>query len=310
MWKNKKGRKSIIDLKHTYLIEGLNLDRFINSAKNKGIALYNVKKIGNKRLIVSVSYQQSKNFFANAKELCYNIKKIRERGVALPLVRLWKSTGVLLGVIIFSTSAFFFNDYIYDFSFVGSGSVYKREVLSYLNGIGVKEYQRFSKFDFEKIEDGVLADNKNLSFVSIEKHGNTLLIELSLASDNVDRLDGNIYSLVSNVDGVIEKINVYRGTALVKNGDSVKKGDLLVDGYMTIKEQTIKINILASLSIIAEQEFIYTSTEDNQEEKAELFARSKLLDNEILQTTTTKQVENDIFVYKTNLKYRYIIYVG
>ncbi len=278
--------------------------------KNKGITLYNVKKISNKRLIVSVSYQESKIFFANAKELCYNIKKIKEKGAFLPIVKLWQSAGVLIGAIIFLISTFFFNDFIYEISFSGSGSVYKREVLSYLNGIGVKQYQRFSNFDFEKIEDGVLAYNKNLSFVAIEKHGNTLLVDLALATDSVDRLKGDVYSLTSSVNGVIEKINVYRGTALVKKGDYVNKGDLIVDGYMTIKEQTVKINVLASLSIIAEEQFVYSSTQDNQEEKAELLARANLAEKEIVETITTKEKGKNSFIYKTIVKYRYIIYVG
>ncbi len=310
LWQNKKGGKGLIDVKYTYSIEGLNLDRFINTVKSKGITLYNVKKIGNKRLIASVSYQESKIFFAKAKELCYNIKKIKEKGKFLPLVKLWQSAGILVGGIIFCLSAFFFNDFIYDFSFVGSGSVYKREILSYLNSVGVKEYQRFSFFDFERIEDGVLADNKNLSFVSIEKHGNTLLIDSALAVDSVDRLDGNVYSLYSQVNGVIEKINVYRGTALFKKGDYVKKGDLIVDGYMLVKEQVVKINVLASLSIIAEDEFVFSTNEDNAQEKAELLALSTLTDKEILHLITTKERENDCFIYKTIVKYRYIIYVG
>ncbi len=310
MWKNKKDRKGLIDVKYTYLIEGLNLDRFINSMKNKGITLYNIKKTSNKRLIVSVSYQESKIFFANAKELCYNIKKIKEKGLGLPLIKMWRGMGVLVGTILFCFSTIFFNDFIYEISFSGSGSVYKREVLSYLNSVGVKEYQRFSSFDFERIEDGVLADNKNLSFVAIEKHGNTLLIDLALATDSVDRLDGNVYSLTSAVNGTIEKINVYRGTAIVKKGDYVNKGDLLVDGYMTIKEQTVKINVLASLSIIAEEQFLYSSKKDNEEEKAELLARANFTDKEILQTKTEKEKEKGSFIYKTMIKYRYIIYVG
>ncbi len=310
MWKDKKGRKGLIDLKFTYLIEGLNLDRFINSVKNKGITLYNAKKISNKQLIVSVSYYDSKKFFANAKELCYNIKKIKEKGKSLPLVKMWKGLGIFVGMIIFSLSTFFFNDFIYEFSFVGSGSVYKREVLSYLNSIGVKEYQRFSKFDFEKIEDEVLADNQNLSFVSIEKHGNTLVIDSAIATDKIDRLNGNVYFLTSDVFGTIEKINVYRGTALVKKGDYVKKGDLLVDGYMTIKEQVVKINVLASLSIIAEEQFVYFSEADNEQEKAELLACANFTDKEILECITTKEEGNNGFIYKTMVKYRYIIYVG
>ena len=310
MRKNKNGGKGLIDVKYTYSIEGLNLDRFINSMKNKGITLYNIKKTSNKRLIVSVSYQESKIFFANAKELCYNIKKIKERGIGLPLIKMWRGVGVLVGTIIFCISTFFFNDLIYEISFSGSGSVYEREVLSYLNGIGVKRYQRFSNFDFERIEDGVLADNKNLSFVAIEKHGNILLVDLALATDSVDRLDGNVYSLTSAVNGVIEKINVYRGTALVKKGDYVQKGDLIVDGYMTVKEQVVKINVLASLSIIAEEQFTYSSKEDNEEKKAELLARANFFDEEILESITTKERENGSFIYKTMLKYRYIIYVG
>ena len=310
MRKNKKGGKGLIDLKYTYVIEGLNLDRFINSIKNKGITLYNAKKVGNKRLIVSVSCQESKIFFAKAKELCYNIKKIKETGKFLPLVKLWQSAGILVGSIIFCLSVFFFNDFIYDFSFVGTGSVYKREILSYLNSVGVKEYQRFSFFDFERIEDGVLSDNKNLSFVSIEKHGNTLVIDSAIAVDNVDRLDGNVYSLFSQVNGVIEKINVYRGTALFNKGDYVKKGDLIVDGYMLIKEQVVKINVLASLSIIAEEEFVYSSNQDNMQQKAELLALSSLTDKEIVQTITTKDIKNDCFIYKTIVKYRYIQYTG
>ncbi|MBO7149924.1 MAG: sporulation protein YqfD [Clostridia bacterium] len=310
MWKNKKGGKGLIDVKYTYLIEGLNLDRFINSMKNKGITLYNIKKTSNKRLIVSVSYQESKIFFANAKELCYNIKKIKEKGLGLPLIKMWRGVGVLVGIIIFCFSTFFFNDFIYEISFSGSGSVYKREVLSYLNSVGVKEYQRFSSFDFERIEDGVLADNSNLSFVAIEKHGNTLLVDLALATDNVDRLDGNVYSLTSAVNGTIEKINVYRGTALVKKGDYVNKGDLLVDGYMTIKEQTVKINVLASLSIIAEEQLLYSSKKDNEQEKAELLARANFTDKEILECITIKEKQKASFIYKTMIKYRYIIYVG
>ena len=310
MRKNKKGGKGLIDVKYTYSIEGLNLDRFINSMKNKGITLYNIKKTSNKRLIVSVSYQESKIFFANAKELCYNIKKINEKGIGLPLIKMWRGVGVLVGAIIFCLSTFFFNDLIYEISFSGSGSVYKREVLRYLNSVGVKKNQRFSNFDFERIEDGVLADNKNLSFVAIEKHGNTLLVDLALATDSVDRLDGNVYSLISTVNGVIEKLNVYRGTALVKKGDYVKKGDLIVDGYMTVKEQVVKINVLASLSIIAEELFTYSSKEDNQENKAELLARANFTDKEILESITTKEKQNGSFIYKTMLKYRYIIYVG
>ena len=310
MWKNKGDRKSLSGVKETYLVEGLNLDRLINSAKNRGLTLENVKKIANKRLIVTLSLRDSKKFFALSKELCYNIKKIRQSGKALALFKGWQRLGVVIGAIIFCFSSCFFSDLVYGFSFHGSGSVYEREVLYCLNQMGVKKYKRFSSFDFEKIEDEILAKNKNLSFLSITKHGNTLRVESSLATDNVDRLNGNVYSLVSEVDGVIEKINVYRGTALVKKGDAVKKGDIIIDGYMTIKEQVVKINVLATVSIIATEQFYYSSSLDNQEEKAFLLARGQLIDKEILEYSVEKKQNQGQFDYITFVKYRHVIYVG
>ena len=310
MWKNKVVRKNLGGVKQTFLVEGLNLDRLINTAKNSGLILENIKKTSNRRLIVSLSLRDSKKFFALSKELCYNIKKIKQFGKTLPLLKAYQRLGVVIGAVLFVALSCFFNDLIYGFSFSGSGSVYEREVLYYLNELGVKPYSRFSDFDFEKIEDQILSKNKNLSFVSIKKHGNRLDIESSLATDNVERLNGNVYSVISEVDGVIEKINVYRGTALVKKGDFVKKGDVLVDGYMTIKEQVVKINVLATVSITATQEFYYSSSLDNQEDKAFLLAKGELLDKEIVEFSTTKTQKDNEFVYITTVKYRYVLYVG
>ena len=310
MWKNKVDRKSLGGVKETYLVEGLNLDRLINTAKNRGLTLENVKKTSNRRLIVSLSLRDSKKFFALNKELCYNIKKIRQSGRALPLLKAWQRLGVVVGAIIFVVSTCFFNDLIYGFSFCGSGSVYEKEVLYYLNQMGVKQYARFSSFDFERIEDEILAKNKNLSFVSISKNGNRLNIESSLASDNVDRLNGNVQQVISEVDGVIEKINVYRGTALFKKGDLVKKGDKIVDGYMTIKEQVVKINVLANITIIATEQFYYSSNLDNEEEKAFLLAKATLYDKEIIEHETQKIQKENQFDYLTTVKYRYVLYVG
>lgn len=310
MWKNKIVRKNLGGVNQTFLVEGLNLDRLINTAKNRGLTLENVKKISNRSLLVSLSLRDSKKFFALSKELCYNIKKIRQSGKTLPILKACQRLGVVMGAIVFVGLSCFFNDLIYGFSFSGSGSVYEREVLLYLTELGVKPYSHFSAFDFERIEDEILAKNKNLSFVSIKKNGNRLNIESSLANTNVDRLNGKVSSIISEVDGEIEKINVYRGTALVQKGDFVKKGDLLVDGYMTIKEQVVKINVLANLSIIVTQEFCYSSSLDNEQNTAILLAKGELLDKEIVEYSTQKTQKEDKFVYITTVKYRYVLYVG
>jgi len=310
LWKNNKRGKNFLGVKATYMVEGLNLDRFLLSAKNRGITLFDIKKITNKRLIVSVSIKESAKFFAIAKELCYNIKKIKEKGVLLPLLMLWRKAGIVVGAVIFCLSCYFYNDFIYGFSFSGSGSVLEKEVLAYLNGVGIKPYTRFSNIDIETLEDQILSKSPQLSFVGITKKGNTLCFDLALATDKTDTLLGNVYSLTSNESGVIERIKVYRGTAVKKVGDKVNAGDLIVDGYMTIKEQTVKINVIATVSIIVSQEFTYIDKEVGQEQKAIILAKAMAYDKDIVWASCKCQKEQDTYIYTTTLNYRYIIYAG
>ena len=310
MRKDTKRGKNFIGVKNTYLVQGLNLDRFLLVAKNKGITLYDIKKITNKRLIVSVSIKESENFFAIAKELCYNIKKIKEKGVLLPLLMLWRKVGIVIGAIIFCTACYVYNDFIYGFTFTGSGSVCEKEVLAYLNGQGIKPLTRFSDINIERLEDQILSINPHLSFVGITKKGNNLCFDLALASQNTDTLSGNVYSLKSDVSGTVERIKVYRGTAVVKEGEKVMSGDLIVDGYMTIKEQTVKINVIATVSLIVSKEFTYFDKEPGKQDKATLLAKAMMEDNDVVSISSSCKKDKDTYIYTTTINYRYIIYAG
>jgi len=146
--------------------------------------------------------------------------------------------------------------------------------------------------------------------VSLEKHGNTLMVDLALANSQVDRLNSQIYSLYSTVDGVVESLKVYRGTPLVKVGDKVENGALLVDGYMVIKEKTVKINVLASVSVINEQKFIYIDELDNAEDKAILLAEAHFSDSQIVSLSVEKYAKDKEFIYEVSVKRRIIIHAG
>ena len=279
-------------------------------AKNKGLTLYNIKKITNKRLLVSLSLKESQNFFAITKELCYNIKKVKENGKALPLLMLWRKVGIVVGAVIFTLACYFYNDFIYDFSFSGSGGALEKEVLAYLNGVGIKKFSRFSDINIERLEDQILADNKNLSFVGITKKGNVLCFNLALAKNDVERLNGNVQSLNSQISGIVESIKVYRGTAVAKQGDYVNEGDLLVDGYMTIKEQTVRINVIATVCILASKEFTFTDIKSGKEQQFLLLAKAMTGDSDVVSSKVTCQKENDIYVYTATISFRHITYVG
>lgn len=310
MWKNSGDRKREQSIKVVYEINGLNLDRFINTVKRKGIALYDVKKYGVKRLVIAVNLSDSENFFAITKELCYNIKKVRYKGKGYPLYYLLKNLGLVIGLALFLAVAIFSNDIILETTFTGSGSVYSREVSEYLKSVGVEKYSRFSSVNLKSLGSNILKNTDKLSFASCKKKGNRLEIQLVLSSDSVNTLSGNVYELYADATGVIEKIKVYRGTAMVNVGDTVKKGDLLVGGFAVIKEQTVKINLLATVTVLQEQTVYYRSEKTGQENIASALAEAEFTAGEIVSVKTTTEKDKNQYLYKTVIKYRRVYFAG
>ncbi len=310
MRENKIVRTCLKSVFTKYEIIGLNLDKFINTLKKRGVELYNVKKYGNKRLLVSIKFSDNQKFFAIAKELCYNIKKLGDCGKGYPILSLYRNIGIVLGVLLSALIIAFANDYFFSFEFTGTGSVCAREIKEYLYSRGITEFCRFSDIDIEELEDGILSCNEHLSFVSVNKRGNRLIIESALSTEEVKTLDGNVTALYADREGVVENVKVYRGTAMVEVGKTVKAGELLVDGYATIKEQTVKINVLASVTLVCNDQFIYRSKEQGEEEKAILLAEALYSDKQPINFSAIYSEENGEFVYIVFVSYKHVLTVG
>ena len=210
-----------------FAVEGLNRERLFNALQKKGVTLYDVKIFGPKRAEFAVDSRELKNFFAITDNLCYNIKKVGERGIAAPFAALFRRFGVLVGALLFAAFVAASDFAVLSVDYYGSGAVYKDYAGEVLSACGVKP---FAFTDDERLERAAAALLKNsdvFSFASVEKHGTRVKVNLVLSPEASGVVDTERKELVCPVDGVVESITVLRGTALVAAGDVVKKGDVL-----------------------------------------------------------------------------------
>ena len=308
MRQNKIGGKNL-GFYTTYKITGLNLDNLVNILKNKGINLRDIVKAGRKTLIVSVSLSDTEKFFAITRDMCYNIKKVGERGKYRFALKLTRNLGFVIGAVIFAVFSAFLNDFVFSIDYVGSGSVYAREISAFLDSENVKPFSRFSAIDLPALSDKILEKSDKISFAECNKVGNRLKINLVLSEKPTKTLVGNKETLVSDIDGEIEYIKVYRGTALKSVGDKVRAGDAVIGGYAVIKDITVKVGIIATVAVKGEFIYVYESEQDGDENSAAIFAEETLGDREIISLETVKTVrENNIYEYKVKIVYRKIFY--
>lgn len=306
----RKNRRDNVDLKvySVYEVEGLNQDAFINTLAKKGVFLYNVKKYSDRKMILSVSIKENKKFFAITHNLCYNIKKIRYEGKNYPLYFLLKNSGLFFGALLLVFISFFANGFIFSIEISGSGKIVEREVREYLSEKGIGVFTKFSDLNLSELSDGILASNANLSFVNSKKSGNRLLIELVLSEGEQEKGLGKSEEIRSDYDGIIEELKVYRGTALKKVGDSVKKGELIVGGYAVVKENTVTVNPVAYYSVLSTLTKTYLFDKDNQEDFAYAYALSECGEEEIVSYSIDKSVVGNRFLYDVRLQTRHVVY--
>ena len=190
--------------------------------------------------------------------MCYNKKIIKYKGVLSPITFIVNKIGFIIGGILFALLSAIFNNLLLDVKVTGSGSCFEEQTKQIVYQEGATKYSWFSKLDYKEIERQILTQNPRLSFVSVKKQGNILVVDTVLSSSEPSILGKNTGDLVAEFDGVVEDITVLRGTALVTTGQQVKAGDKLVGAYLLGKEgEEYKTFVLARVKILKNTEYFY-----------------------------------------------------
>lgn len=224
----------------------------------KGIKVIDFRLLGVKECLVTIDCVYFRKFFAICKNMCYNKSIIGFYGVLSPLAYLCRNIGVFLGIITFCITCAFLGDFLLGIDCEGSGACFKTQTQFIAEMNGAIKYSRISNVDLKNLETEILKTNPMLSFVSVKKQGNRLVINSILSNKQPNILSENTSSLISEYNGIVESMSVLRGTALVKVGDVVEKGTELVGAYLTGKEdKTYPTYVLARITIIStESRFI------------------------------------------------------
>lgn len=232
------------------LVSLKNQSYFAEILHRKGIDVLTIKKVDDNHVIVAVDYVYRKKFFAICKNMCYNVKRVWYKGVMSPFANLIRYGSVVAGFILFTIVSSILGNSILQIDFIGSGNTLANQTSHLLEEYGIVKYGKFSSIDYVKLENYLLENSPNLSYVSCKKSGNRLIVDSRLCKVENPSISRNGKNIVSDVDGVIAKINVLRGTSQFKVGDTVKVGDVIIGGYSVGKDQEIYESFALGYAIV------------------------------------------------------------
>lgn len=222
-------------------VEGFFIERFINICISKKILLWNMKREKSTILYANIGIQDYKKLKNIAKKTKTRINIQSKKGMPFLLHR-YRKRKIFVGLLaIIFIALFMMSKFIWNIEIKGNTRISKTEIMEELNKNGLKIGTYKRKLNANSVINKVRLDRGDIAWIGIDIEGTNAIVEIKETSEAPELIDENEYcNIVSNKEGMITKINVQNGTAVVKEGDIVKEGDTLVLGYLEGKYTGIR----------------------------------------------------------------------
>ena len=213
-----------------FKVNGLNIEKLLNNLNKQDVSLYNVVRKEYKKLNFSVSYLHSKKVIACLDNMCYNYQITASDGIIPFFKLLYKRTGLIAGLLLFVAVMFASTFFISEIKVYGCKNIDPQNIISSINSMGVSE-KSFNNANCNSIERAIYEKHDNVAFVSASFKGLILYIKIVETEPIPVVIDTNVSDIVASFKGKINRLLVFQGTPLVKAGDNVEKGQVLIGGY-------------------------------------------------------------------------------
>lgn len=221
--------------KRIYLEVSNELNRFIKKCIDNSINLYNISYKKDK-MVVLIDVKD----YLKIKRLNYysKIRVVKYDGM-LNIKKIIKDNMFYISVIFLSFIWMnLLTNYIVDIEIIHSNSGIRRLLKEELDKNNVKRFSLAYSFEeLDNITKKILADNKNnLEWVSIKKDGMKYIVRAEERIIKREVVSDKPRDIVASKDAYITKVIGSKGNVLVRQGEYVKKGTVLISGKITLYE--------------------------------------------------------------------------
>jgi len=123
---------------------------------------------------------------------------------------------------------------VWDIRIEGNENIPDSQIIMQLSECGFSLGDFWNFLDRSEIESRFLEENEYISWININRRGTVAYVSVieSEAGNATEETTPGYANVVAEYDCIIEEITVKSGIAVVKPGDVVKKGDLLITGVL------------------------------------------------------------------------------
>lgn len=231
----KKVRKITGELEVT--ATGLSPEKLLNISAQNHIRLSGVRRLSYTQLRFSIGpsdYNRLKKLLPEGR---YKLNISSSRGLSLMLYAFRARYCLIAGIIISIALAFFASSRVWFVKVRGCQRVSEESVLNILESCGLKWGASVSGEELDEMEKRLMQELPDISWAGISRRGVNIYAYIKENSELPESTPVNKPAdVIAAKDGVVEKVTVLQGRAVVTQGQTVRAGDVLISGELVYQD--------------------------------------------------------------------------
>lgn len=208
----------------TIEIQSMIPERFINLLWKNGVKVKNVVKTNVTTFILDIDLKDYAVMENIARRTGTKVKIVKRKGISFLILFLKRRFSLVIGIFIFSFIIYFMSTFIWDIDITSTNGVTPYEIRQQLKKYGIKPGINKNTIDVYKIEEKLIKDIDNIMWVKARIEGGKLVVKAEeRQSPPTIVKEDEPCNLVAKKDGEVQRVYTTSGSAIVQNGDIVKK---------------------------------------------------------------------------------------
>ena len=207
-------------------------ERFLNLCSQNGVSIWDAKSADG-TLTAKTNLAGYKKIRLPAKRSGMRIRMVRKCGLPFLLQPYRKRKGILVGIVLSAVVLTLLNAAVWTISVEGNENFTEEQILDLAESHGIHPGAFKKNIDIRAIREDIKASVDGINWFSINMNGCHVSLRVSETQGKNEIIDRQTpCNIVSDVDGEVLKLDAYEGTAALRPGSAVTKGDLLIGGVI------------------------------------------------------------------------------
>ena len=218
------------------IVTGKSVERFINICSKRQILLWDIVRVDAESATMKASLRGFRLMRPAAKKSGCRVHIKEKCGLPFFLYRFKRRKGFKLGLLIFAALLILSASIIWDIEIIGCKPEMIPQVMNVLNVDNIGRGSFKMRLNPKNIATKLALNIDGIAWAGVEIKGVKLFITIKDSIDAPVLIKNNeSFNIVAERDGLIKSMEIYAGNPLAKEGETVKKGQVLVSGRLESK---------------------------------------------------------------------------